>query len=208
MIETYLRDFVQPLFDALGRVLIALRLSPNTITFFALVSGLAAAYCIATNNVPAAFALMLLSGLWDIMDGTVARLTHNAQKIGAYMDLIVDRLVESFIILGFYLLSPEHALAYLICMTAIFFHFSTFIVAGALFTNTSKKSMHYDKSIIERTEAFVAFGLMMWYPAYIFEVLMVFSVATALSGVARFFSVWWSTQQAKTIRKKKKNALA
>jgi len=127
--------------------------------------------------------------LLDILDGTVARLSGRSSKIGAFLDLVFDRMVESAIILGFFFFLPEHALAYLVFFIAVLFNFTTFMVAGALFPNTGNKSMHYDIGLVERTETFFIFTLMLLWPTYVPIMLMIFNAIVFLTGIIRFVRI-------------------
>jgi phosphatidylglycerophosphate synthase len=186
MIDTKLRRFFQPMFTIMAKPFVLLGIPPDFITLLAFLCGVLASLCIAFGSIPVALGLLWVSGLLDILDGTVARLSGKSSRIGAFLDLIFDRMVESLVILGFFFLLPEHALAYLVFFIAVIFNFSTFIVAGALFTNTGNKSMHYDFGLAERTETFLVFTLMLVLPAYVPIVLMVFNGIIFLTGMIRF----------------------
>ena len=190
MIENQVRPKAQPFFNKIGALLIPYNITPNMITLAAFISGIFAGVMVASDNMKIAILFLSLSGFFDILDGTVARLGNRTQKIGAYVDLISDRLVECFIILGFAFSYPQHSLAYIIFLIAVLMHFSTFAVAGALFPNAGKKSMHYDKSIVERTEAFFFFFFMMLFPMYIFEALTILNTLIIAAAVTRFARVW------------------
>ena len=190
MIETHMRTKVQPFFDKIGHnFCIPYHISPNMVTLAAFITGIVAALFICANCLLLALLFLLLSGMCDILDGTVARITNQSQKVGAYIDLISDRMVEAAIILGFTLLYPQHYLAYIVFFVAVLLHFSTFVAAGALFPNMGKKSMHYDQSIVERAEAFVVFACMMLFPSFIFELLMFFNIIVIIAGLTRFIRV-------------------
>jgi len=188
MIEAHIRTRLQPLFNKIGHCCVDL-ISPNTITALAFITGIASGIAIAQNRLMLALGFLLFSGLCDVMDGTIARLSNNAQKIGAYIDLISDRMVEAAVILGFAVSYPQHYLAYLLFFVAVMLHFSTFITAGALFANEGNKSMHYDHSVVERAEAFAVFALMLLFPQYIFSLLMMFNTIVFADGMARFYRV-------------------
>jgi phosphatidylglycerophosphate synthase len=187
MIESQVRVKMQPWFDKLGMFL--MHTTPNTITGMAFIFGVCATIGIVFDYRFTALCCLWLSGLCDVLDGTVARLSNTSQKIGAYIDLISDRMVEAALILGFAIAYPEHHFAYLVFMIALLLHFSTFLAAGALFTNTGHKSMHHDHSMVERAEAFVVFSLMLLQPNYIFVILMAFNGLILLDGFLRFYRV-------------------
>lgn len=189
MIDTKYRKLVQPGFDWFGLKLIKMNIGPAQVTVSALIIGLLAALMIALNQFAWAILFLWLSGFLDVLDGTLARLLNRASKKGAYMDLIFDRLVEAAVIMGFYYSGPDHVLAYLLFFVGVIYNFSTFLAAGALFENTSMKSMHYDIGLVERTETFVFFTLMLIFNQYIFEILMFFNGVIFLTGSLRFYRV-------------------
>jgi len=190
MLESQVRSKVQPLFDKVGSFLIPYNITPNMITLFAFVSGIASGVMICFGKMIPALALLILSGLLDILDGTVARLGKRSHAVGAYVDLISDRLVEAAVIFGFAVQYPQHSLSYLIFLIAVLMHFSTFVVAGTLFPNMGKKSMHYDASIVERAEAFFFFFFMMLFPEWIFGTLTLLNTLIIAAAMTRFVRVW------------------
>lgn len=189
MIDTKCRSFFQPLFNYLARPLVRLHVKPDSLTWTAFAFGLTAGLCLAVGYPVIALILLWLSGLLDVLDGTVARLIKKTSPKGAYLDLILDRMVESAIILGFVWARPVLAFAGLLFFTAVLFNFTTFIVAGALFTNQGKKSMHYDVGLAERTETFLVFSLMILLPAASLAILLIFNGLIFLTGIIRFIRI-------------------
>lgn len=186
MIDTKARKYIQPFFNSLGRGLLFLKLTPNGVTVLSFVIGVMAALCIVLKWQVAAIILLWLSGLLDVLDGTMARLTNQSSKIGAYMDLVLDRMVEASIILGLYLAYPEYAFAYLLFFVAVLFNFTTFLVAGSMFPNEGEKSMHYDVGLAERTETFIVFTALIIFSDYIQIILMGFNIIIFMTGIIRF----------------------
>ncbi len=186
MIDSNLRSTFQPFFDRIAKGFVLFKIKPNTITIFAFIIGVLASALISTGQIILPLIFLWLSGMLDVIDGTVARMTGLTSKVGAYMDLIFDRMVEATIILGFYFLLPQHALAYLLFFIAVLFNFTTFIVAGALFDNKGSKSMHYDVGIAERTETFIVFSLMILFQNDVLLILMIFNAIIFLTGLIRF----------------------
>ncbi len=187
MIEANLRLRFQPFFDWLGRCLLLCSVSANFITLISFVTGILAGIFVAFNFLFLALVFLWFSGLCDVLDGTVARLLKSSKKVGAYLDLFSDRVVEVAIILGFTFLRPEYYLAYILFLIAVLMHFSTFLIAGALFKNEGSKSMYYDKSLVERAEAFVTFSFMMLFPNYAHQILLFFTILVFASAISRFF---------------------
>lgn len=189
MLDSRCRRTIQPLFDGLGRGMIFLGFKANTITCLAFFVGLVSAVCVGLNQPLWALLLLWTSGLFDVLDGTVARLTSTSSLRGAYMDLIFDRLVEAAMIVGFLYVKPIYYVAYLFFLIAVIFNFTTFIVAGSLFKNTGLKSMHYDVGLAERTETFIVFSAMILFQDDIGLILTLFNVIIFITGTLRFYKV-------------------
>ncbi len=190
MIDSRWRSKFQPLFNKMAKGLIAFNTTPQNITWGAFVLGIIASIFVTQGWMLLSILFLWISGLLDVLDGTVARLTNNATKGGAYMDLIFDRMVEVFYVLAFAIRFPQANYAYLLFYIAVIFNFTTFIVAGALFQNTGIKSMHYDVGIAERTETFMVFTLMALFNDYVFEILIVFNAVIFITGIIRFNRVF------------------
>ena len=188
MLETIFRPHIQPIFNALSSR-IPPTITPNSITACGLVSGLFAGIAISQHFLLIGLVLLLVCGLFDILDGSVARKQILNNPMGAYIDLIADRLAESAIIIGFAVGYPEYSIAYVIFLAGVLFHFSTFLAAAALFKNNGIKSIYYDESLIERAEAFAVFAFMCVFPGLIFESLMIFNCLVYLTASARCYRI-------------------
>lgn len=190
MIEFHVRHRIQPLFNTGAYWCIARGLTPNAITGLALFLGISSACLLICKYHVLALSMLLLSGFCDVLDGTVARLTGTSHPFGAYLDLISDRMVEAALILAFAILYPHHYLVYILFLIAVLLHFSTFLAAGALFKNDGKKSMHYDRSFIERAEVFVIFSAMILFMQYNALLLASITCIIFLDATHRIVRVW------------------
>ena len=88
---------VKPLVDA--------GVTPNAITTLGLVVSLAAGLCYAFWKVsplmlPAAGVLLLVSGLFDSIDGVIARTTGKVTVFGGFFDSVSDRYSDAAVISG------------------------------------------------------------------------------------------------------------
>ncbi len=189
MMDSKCRAQIQGQFDRLVCLSGLVKIHPNLISVFAFLLGLSAAVLLGMGQVWGALVCLWLSGLLDVFDGTVARLANKSSKLGAFLDLIFDRLVEAFVILGFFFFQPQAVLHYLLFFVVVLFNFSTFVVAGALFKNEGKKSMHYDIGVVERTETFVFFSLMMLFPSYLQLVLGICNALICLTALLRMYRI-------------------
>jgi len=74
--------------------------TPNALTFVNLALNIVAAYVIATGHLLLGGVLVLVAGLFDLLDGALARFTRQTTKFGAVLDSTVDRICEAAILSG------------------------------------------------------------------------------------------------------------
>jgi CDP-diacylglycerol--glycerol-3-phosphate 3-phosphatidyltransferase len=75
-------------------------ITPNILTLMNLLLNIAAAYVIATGHFLSGGLLILGSGLFDLLDGALARFTKKTTKFGAVLDSMVDRISEAATLCG------------------------------------------------------------------------------------------------------------
>jgi CDP-diacylglycerol---glycerol-3-phosphate 3-phosphatidyltransferase len=75
-------------------------ITPDALTFINLALSIIAAYVIATNHLILGGVLVLVSGLFDLLDGALARFTKQTTKFGAILDSTVDRISEAATLCG------------------------------------------------------------------------------------------------------------
>ena len=161
---------------------------PNTITFFALLSGLLVFPILVFGLKWFAAILLLLSGYLDTLDGAIARKHNMSSEKGAVLDIIIDRVVE--VVVVFALFAVEPSTRGWLCMgmlASILLCISSFLLVGIFSENQSDKSFHYSPGIIERTEAFIFFLLMILLPEWFTLLAIVFIILVVLTIFIRIF---------------------
>jgi phosphatidylglycerophosphate synthase len=76
-------------------------ISPNTITLASFSISVIATLVFFFFNRPLGFSIFIFSVLMDSLDGALARKTKRVTKFGAYLDSVVDKIVESLIFFCF-----------------------------------------------------------------------------------------------------------
>ena len=84
----------------LVRLLSTMRVRPDTLTVVGWTLALAAAVLFGLGYPRVAGAVMLLGGLFDALDGAVARESNRMSPFGAFLDSTLDRLSESAVFVG------------------------------------------------------------------------------------------------------------
>ncbi|HUQ44525.1 MAG TPA: CDP-alcohol phosphatidyltransferase family protein [Candidatus Limnocylindria bacterium] len=90
------RGLAVPVATALGR----LGLTPNALTLIGFAGTCVAAWAAATERWLLAAVLVLGFGIFDLFDGTLARATGCATRLGAFLDSTLDRAGEGIVYIG------------------------------------------------------------------------------------------------------------
>ena len=188
MLESYVRPSCQHYFlDPLARLLQRFSfVKPNSITFLAVALGVLSPILFLMHHAVVAVVLLLLSGLCDSLDGTVARMSNRSTQTGAALDIVGDRIVEFAVIVAFYFIDPSrNALGVLMMLGASYLCVTTFLVVGIFAENSSMKSFHYSVGLFERAEAFAFFIVMMLFPSTIMWLAWVYFVLVMFTAGVR-----------------------
>ncbi len=197
MLETWLRPMYQAVF--VNKVASKLNfIAPHCLTFLGLILGILVLPALYFHQSVLACALLLLSGYFDTLDGTVARLHDKQSSGGCVLDILSDRIVEFAVIVGLFSVAPEsHALASLAMTGSILLCVTSFLAVG-IFTPVSEnepsdKSFYYSSGIIERAEAFIFFISMILLPDEFSVLAWMFTILVLLTTVVRVFQFFKST---------------
>ena len=90
------RELIKPL----TRLLSAMRVHPDTLTHLGWTLAVVSAVLFGLGRVRTAGAVMLLAGLFDALDGAVARESNRMSDFGAFLDSTMDRFSELAIFVG------------------------------------------------------------------------------------------------------------
>lgn len=95
-------------------------LSPNAITVLGVVAMAGAAAAVLQSHWLTAAALVLASGLLDLLDGAVAKAQGRASRFGALLDRVADRVSDFLILAALILGSPLPAWLGLLAVALVF----------------------------------------------------------------------------------------
>lgn len=99
MLSHYKERFTQWT-DPVARALLALRLRPNHLTVLGLGVSLLAAVSFARGRERWGAVLLIVAGLFDFFDGSLARLSGQVTPFGAFLDSVIDRYSDLVVLAG------------------------------------------------------------------------------------------------------------
>lgn len=88
--------YLRPFYWVFGK----LGISPNWITLLGLTMAILCGYLLAMGKIPWAAAAYSLSGIFDLLDGYVAKMFDKASPLGSFLDSIADRVSDAAVYLG------------------------------------------------------------------------------------------------------------
>src|SRR6476646_9149040 len=86
--------------DRIVRWLALSRIHPNVLTFLGLVINIVAAWMFAAGNFRGAGLVVIGAGLFDMVDGRVARETNRVTRFGGFFDSVLDRYSDCALLVG------------------------------------------------------------------------------------------------------------
>jgi len=97
---TALRPRFVKYLEPVAEVFIRLRITPNQISLLALIAGGVCAWLFFLHEFLLGNLALLVSAIFDLIDGSVARKTGAHTNFGAVFDWIVDKYVDAVVLLG------------------------------------------------------------------------------------------------------------
>jgi len=86
--------------DSIVNLLASLRVHPNILTLIGMLINIFAMILFARGIFTWASLVIIFAGIFDIVDGEVARRTKRATKFGAFFDSVIDRYSDLLLLLG------------------------------------------------------------------------------------------------------------
>jgi len=196
MLSKYGRPFFADPLSQFARRAHAWGITPNGLTYTGFVLTAITAYFLANGAFRWGGVLLILAAVFDMLDGAVARFTHQTSTFGAFIDSTLDRYSESvtFLALAFYYSRRPSTRTELVLILVI--------LVGSLMVSYTKARAEALKveckaGILQRPERVVLLiaGLITGWMQPVLWVLAIFTNFTALQ---RIYEVYWRTAQLQT----------
>lgn len=103
------------------RVLSRLKINPNILTFTGVIISFWAAFEFGYGHFFRGGLVIILAGLFDMLDGEVARVTRSETEFGAFYDSVIDRYSDIIILQGLMVYyAREQMLGYVVLVGVVF----------------------------------------------------------------------------------------
>jgi len=113
------------------RALALSRIHPNVLTFLGLVINMVAAYVLAVGQFRCGAAVIIGAGLFDMVDGRVARETNRVTRFGGFFDSVLDRYSDLALFMGLLVWYSNINRPFYIVLTAI-------VMTGSVMTSYTR----------------------------------------------------------------------
>ncbi|HEX8599335.1 MAG TPA: CDP-alcohol phosphatidyltransferase family protein [Chloroflexia bacterium] len=100
MLTKLLQEWARRMARGAAQIFVKTPITPNMLTLFGLVLNGAVAVLLATGHLVAGGVVMIFAGLFDLLDGALAKITGRVSDFGAFLDSVVDRYSEALVLLG------------------------------------------------------------------------------------------------------------
>ena len=188
------RPHAANLLRPLTNICIRIGLTPNSFSVMAFLASVAAGFGFYTGEVLAATGLVAVNALFDSLDGAIAREMQLASTRGDFLDHVLDRYADIFIITGIFVGGAAPWILGVFGLTGVLM--SSYMGTQAQAVGIGR---YYGGTLgrADRLVLIVIAGLLtLWAPAgfagfsFLGWLLVVFGVFGHATAVQRFFYVW------------------
>ena len=179
------------LFGQIKRIMVwllsRLGVNPNLLTFLGLPFNCGAAVAFAYGRIRTAGVIILLAGLFDWLDGEVARISGRVTKFGSFFDSVIDRYSDMVLLLGIIVyFSKQDQIGYIV-LTAI-------VMMGAVLTSyTRARAENFVPrcrvGFMLRPERIITL-IIGCLANHLLTALWILAVMTQLAAVQRIYYTW------------------
>ena len=186
MLDTHARKYVNPIIELGAEFLLKLKLTPNNVTILALLLGVSTSIFLYFDMQIIAVTLLWVSGYLDAVDGAMARRSNSSSSFGTLLDIVSDRIVEVSIVLVLGLKFVDVRYNLIVLTVCILMSMTIFLTVGPLSEKKGVKSFYYQAGVVERSEGFIFFSLMILIPSYLGIITNIFSILIIITAIQRF----------------------
>lgn len=186
--------YARHLAEMVVRPLAALGMTPNMATLLGLMLNAVTAAVLATGHLRIGGVLLLFAGLFDMVDGALARVRNQRTIFGAFFDSTLDRYSEGLVLLGVILFAltlpatPERtwiiALAYVSALSSLMVSYARARAEGLGLDGKTGLMARPERVLL------LAAGLIIGGAGLLVWTLALLALTSTVTAVQRIISVW------------------
>ncbi len=171
------------------------RIHPNVLTFLGLVINAAAAALLASGRFLAAGLVIVVAGLFDMVDGRVARETNRVTRFGGFFDSVLDRYSDLVLLMGLLVYYASISRFFYVVLTAV-------VMTGSVMVSYTRARAECaiprcKVGFMERPERIVLI-IIGAVTGRMAQVLWVIAVLSNLTVAHRMIYTWQETRRLET----------
>jgi CDP-diacylglycerol--glycerol-3-phosphate 3-phosphatidyltransferase len=189
-----IQQYARRIAEVIVSPLAAIGMTPNMATLLGLLLNVVVAGIIASGNLRLGGLMLLLAGLFDMVDGALARVRNQKTTFGAFLDSTLDRYSEGIVLLGvilFALSIHTPAVRDWIIILAYVAALSSLLVSYAR-ARAEGLGMSLKSGLMARPERLLllAAGMIIGGESWLLWTLAFLAVASTFTAIQRIFTVW------------------
>ena len=194
MLSQLVREYFQKFIDPVAHFFSTKKISPNAITIIGFLLMTIVAFVLAQGYLFWGGVLITVFALFDALDGTLARMTKQTSRFGAFLDSTLDRYAEAVIYLGLFIYSINQNQTMdiiLIYATVVGSLMVSYARARAEGIGVPLKDGVFTR--FERIFVLVVGLLFNWLFGWLTLVLWLLAILSNFTAVQRMYLVWCIT---------------
>lgn len=178
-----LREFSNKIMEPFAKKISLFGITPNIITFSSLIITVIAAFTFIIHAIIAAGLLTLLVGFFDVLDGALARVMSMETELGGFLDSVIDRYSDIFIIVA------------IIYAGYVGWEIGLIALVGALLTSFARTKAEAegvtrcDIGLMERPERLIILAIGA-FTNYVYWAMVVIAILANITAIQRIFYTW------------------
>jgi CDP-diacylglycerol--glycerol-3-phosphate 3-phosphatidyltransferase len=178
---------LDPYINAVIKRVFGSRASPNLFTLIGFLTTLIASFLIIQDLWLLAGLTVLLSGLFDLFDGVVARTLNKVTRFGGFLDSVIDRYSDLFLLMAFlvyYLRKGNSTLVILASFVSVGTALIPYVRARA-----EAAQIECNAGLMERAERIILITIGILF-CWMEPVLWILAILTHYTVLERIYHVW------------------
>jgi phosphatidylglycerophosphate synthase len=190
-----LQDWARGVARRAAQVFVKTPITPNMLTLFGFVLNVVVAALLANGNIIEGGIMMVVAGLFDMLDGALAKITNRTSTFGAFLDSTVDRYSEAVVLLGLLLYyyfqrTEQHwieiVLIYVTLVGSMMISYTRARAEGLNIKN--------EVGLMARPERVILLAIGLLFQQWLLvPVLWILAIGTQITAIQRIIYVWQVT---------------